>query len=201
MKIPVIIFFVFTMLYAKSQKNATIDPGQIAPAISLTNVDNKKISLDDYPSAKGFIIIFTCNTCPYAKAYEQRIIELNQKYTPLGFPVIAINPNDPGFSPGDSFEKMKQRAKSQNYNFPYLFDEGQVVTKLYGAKKTPHVFIVIRSVNNNIVQYTGAIDNDTQNKNPGKIKYVEDAIGALLRNEKPATTITKAIGCSVKYRN
>src|SRR5258706_13459566 len=82
----------------------TIIPGKPAPVIKLKNVDNKFVSFDDYQSAKGFIVVFTCNTCPYSRRYEQRIIDLNNKYAPLGFPVIAVNPNDPVSSPGDSFE-------------------------------------------------------------------------------------------------
>jgi thiol-disulfide isomerase/thioredoxin len=157
------------------------------------------VSFKDYPSAKGFIVIFTCNTCPYSKAYEQRIIELDKKYAPLGFPVIAINPNDPEASPGDSFEKMNERAKSGKYTFPYLYDEGQAITTLYVPKSTPHVFVVSKTAQGNVIEYTGAIDNDTQNTNPDKIKYVEDAVSALLNNKKPAVSVTKAIGCRIKW--
>ena len=184
---------------AKAQ-TTTITPGKIAPDIKLMNVDDKWVSFNDYPSAKGFIVVFTCNTCPYSKAYEQRIIELNNKYTPLGFPVIAVNPNDPGASPGDSFAKMKKQAISGKYTFPYLYDDGQVITTLYGAKNTPHVFVVKKGENGSTVEYTGAIDNDTQNNNPDKIRFVEDAVSAVLKNEKPATSVTKAIGCTVRLK-
>jgi peroxiredoxin len=179
---------------------ATLAPGKIAPGIQLVGVDNKTVSLNDYPNAKGFIIVFTCNTCPYAKAYEKRIIALNDMYAPAGFPVIAINPNDPAVSPGDSFEKMKALAQSHNYSFPYLFDEGQVVTAQYGARNTPHVFVIAKSNNNWMIEYVGAIDSDTPDTDPAKTKYVEDAVNALLKNEKPAMSSTKAIGCSVKWK-
>ena len=193
------ICFALFCFFANAQVT-TIAPGKIAPEIKLPGVDDKVVSFNDYPSAKGFIVIFTCNTCPYSKAYEQRIIELNSKYASLGFPVIAINPNDPEASPGDSFAKMKERAKSSKYNFPYLYDEGQIVTTLYGAKNTPHVFVVRKTAGGNVIVYTGAIDNDTQNTNPGKIKYVEDAISALLNNKEPTITVTKAIGCRVSWK-
>jgi len=178
----------------------TIAPGEIAPDIKLLNVDDKIVSFNNYPDAKGFIVVFICNTCPYSKAYEQRIIELNGKYSLLGFPVIAINPNDPGSSPGDSFEKMKERARSSQYTFPYLYDEGQVVTKLYGPKSTPTVFVISKTNRGNIIEYSGAIDNDTPNSNPDKTKYVEEAVSSILKNGKPKVTVTKAIGCRISWK-
>ena len=97
--------------------------GDVATGFKLKNVDNKLVSLSDYKDAKGFIVIFTCNHCPYAKAYEGRIMGLNHKYASKGYPVIAINPNDPKVEPQDSFEGMQQRAKEKGFTFPYLFDE------------------------------------------------------------------------------
>lgn len=199
MKIYFTIAALLFVLFATAQQ-ATLMPGGIAPDITLKNVDGKKLSLKDYPGAKGFIIVFTCNTCPYAKAYEQRIIALNNKYTLLGFPVIAVNPNDPIISPGDSFEKMKALVKAHRFTFPYLYDDGQLVTTQYGAKNTPHVFVLSKNNNNLLIEYVGAIDNDTQDTNPAKIKYVEDAIGALLKNNKPAISFTRAIGCGVRWK-
>jgi len=178
----------------------TIKPGTIAPDIKLMNVNDKIVSFTDYPSAKGFIVVFTCNTCPYSKAYEQRIIQLNNKYAALGFPVIAVDPNDPVESPGDSFSEMKKHAVSSKFTFPYLYDEGQVVTRAYGARNTPHVFIISKTEQGNIIEYTGAIDNDTQNANADKTKYVEDAVTALLNNSEPTIKITKAIGCRISWK-
>jgi len=181
-------------------QNKTIAPGKTAPLIKLKNVDDKTVSFDDYPSAYGFVVIFICNTCPYSKAYEQRIIDLDKKYSLQHFPIIAVNPSDPVLSPGDSFIKMKEHAKSRHYTFPYLYDEGQVITNLYGARTTPHVFVISKNAGSYTVEYTGAIDNDTQNNNPDKINYVEDAIAALLNNKKPAVTVTRAIGCSISRK-
>jgi len=199
MKQLLIFSFIFLSVFSKAQIN-TIAPGQPAPDFSLKNVDGKMVSLKDYPAAKGFIIVFTCNPCPYAKAYEQRIIDLNNKYTRLGYPVIAINPNDKNLSPGDSFESMQERAKEKKYPFPYLYDEGQVATNQYGARNTPQIFLVRKTPAGNIVAYTGAIDNDTENANPEKIKYVELAVASLEDNKTPAVTVTKAIGCTVKRK-
>lgn len=199
MKNSLIMFFALACFVAKAQVT-TIAPGQSAPDFKLNNVDNKEISFNSYPKAKGFIIVFTCNTCPYAKLYEQRIIDINDKYAALGYPVIAINPNDPELSKGDSFDKMKELAKSKNYQFPYLFDDGQVVTNLYGARNTPHLFVISKTANDNKIIYTGAIDNDPENTNPDKKKYVEDAISAVLKDDQPAVNATKAIGCSVRRK-
>lgn len=185
---------------ATAQVN-TITPGQAAPGFSLKNVDGKEVSFASFPKAKGYIVVFTCNTCPYAKRYEQRIVELNEKFTPLGYPVIAINPNDPDVSEGDSFEEMKALAGSKQYKFPYLYDAGQVVANQYGARNTPQVFLVAKTGAGNVIAYTGAIDNDPQDVNAGKTKYVEEAIAALQKNEKPAVATTKAIGCTVKRKS
>lgn len=188
---------IFSGLIASSQ---TLTPGQKAPDFNLKNVDGKEVSFKNYPDAKGYIVVFTCNTCPYAKAYEKRIMALDKKYAPLGYPVIAINPNDPEASPADSYDKMQELAKSKNYSFPYLFDAGQVTTDAYGAKATPHIFLVAKTKEGNIVKYTGAVDNDTEDSDAGKTKYVEQVIAALMKNETPPFTVTRAIGCTVKRK-
>ena len=162
----------------------------------LKNIDDEFVSLSDYDDAKGFIIIFTCNTCPYSVANEDRIINLNDKYEELGFPVIAINPNDPAAVPDDSFKKMKIRADEKEFNFPYLLDVGQKVYPKFGATKTPHVYIVTK--NDMKVQYIGAIDNSSRNPDAVTEKYVENAVDALLAGEKIEKTETRAIGCSIK---
>lgn len=163
---------------------------------SLKNIDDKMVSLLDYKKAKGFIIIFTCNTCPYSVANEDRINALDAKYKSLGFPVIAINPNDPAARPDDSFEDMKVRADEKGFTFPYLFDEGQKVYPKFGATKTPHVYIVTKKTMK--VEYIGAIDNSSRNEKNVTEKYVENAVDALLASKKVEKTETRAIGCSIK---
>ncbi len=199
MKKFITIIFIFLTFYAKAQIT-TLTPGQPAPDFKLKDVNNKEVSFTSYPKAKGFIIVFTCNTCPYAKAYEQRIIDLDKKYAPLDYPVIAINSNDPEVSKGDSFDKMQEVANAKQYPFQYLFDNGQVITNLYGAKNTPHLFIVSKSAKGSTIEYTGAIDNDTEGTNADRTKYVEQAIASLWKNEKPAVVSTKAIGCTVRRK-
>ncbi len=176
----------------------TLEPGDNAPGFNLKNVDGQMVSPEHYPGAKGFIVVFTANTCPFAIAYEDRLIALGKKYNSKGYPVIAINPNPPDLSSDDSFEKMQDKAKTKGFSFPYLFDEGQKVTNQYGAKVTPHIFLLKKEGSQLKVVYTGAIDNDTQNVNPDKTLYVEDAIAALEAGKEIQVLTTKAIGCTVK---
>ena len=178
----------------------TLQPGDTAPDIRLLSINDKVISFDDYPSAKGFVVVFFAEGCPYSKAYEQRIANLNEKYSSAGLPVIMINPNDSACSPEDAFSQMKKHAASFNYTFPYLYDERQTVTSAYGPKSTPYVFVISKTSAGNIIAYAGAIDNDTRNSDPSKHKYVEDAITALINNQKPIVTTTKSIGCSICWR-
>src|SRR2546428_3342237 len=107
--------------------------GDNATDFKLKNVNGKTVSMSDYKSAKGFIVVFTCNHCPYAKAYESRIMQLDKQFVGKGYPVIAINSNDPAAYPEDSFDNMKKRSTEKNYTFPYLLDESQDIAKAYGA--------------------------------------------------------------------
>lgn len=170
--------------------------GDTIEDFSLKNIDDKMVKLSDYKKAKGFIIIFTCNMCPYSLANEDRINALDAKYKSKGFPVIAINPNDPKASKGDGFEDMKVRAKSKGFTFPYLFDEGQKVYPKFGASKTPHVYIVNKKSMK--VEYIGAIDNSSKDPSAVSEKYVENAVDALLAGKKIEKIETKAIGCTIK---
>lgn len=172
--------------------------GDKATDFELKNVDGKMVSLSDYKDAKGFLVIFTCNHCPYAVAYEDRIIALDAKYKSQGVPVIAINPNNPEVQPQDSFEKMKIRAKEKGFTFPYLLDDGQKIYPQYGASRTPHVFLLEKTDKGYIVKYIGAIDDNYQNADAVETKYVEDAVDAMLKGEKIPIETTKAIGCSIK---
>lgn len=198
-KIILLLALAFSAFIAQAQ-TATLKAGDTAPDFKLKNVNNKEVSFASFPKAKGFIIVFTCNTCPYAVGYEQRIIDLDKKFSSQGYPVIAINPNDPEASKADAFDKMQDLAKQKKYPFPYLFDAGQKVTDAYGAKHTPHIFIVSKTAKGNVIEYVGAIDNDPEGTKAEKIKYAEDAIAALKGNQKPAVTQTKEIGCSVKRK-
>ena len=174
--------------------------GDKATDFSLKNIDGHIISLKDFKDAKGFIIIFTCNHCPFSVAYEDRIIALDKKYKQVGFPVIAINPNDSTVVPSDSYSNMIVRAEEKNFPFPYLLDADQSITAAYGATRTPHVFLLQKKSGKLIVRYIGAIDDNYEEPQNVTKHYLSDAIDALLDNKKPNPDFTKAIGCSIKYQ-
>lgn len=171
--------------------------GDKATDFKLKSVDGKMYSMADYKDAKGFIVVFTCNHCPFAVKYEDRIVALAKKYKPLGYELIAINPNDPAAQPEDSFDLMKVRAKEKGFTFPYLFDEGQKIYPQYGATKTPHVFLLDKSLT---VKYIGAIDDNVDDAAAVKEHYLENAIAALEKNQEANPSMTKAIGCSIKVK-
>jgi len=172
--------------------------GDVATDFSLPNIDGEMVSLSDYDDAKGFIVIFTCNTCPYSITYEDRINALDAKYKYKGYPVIAINPNDPAAKDGEELSDMKQRGEDKDFTFPYLQDKGQKVYPKFGATRTPHVFILEKKDKGNVVQYIGAIDDSSRNRDKVEHYYVEDAVDALLAGQLPKVSTTKAIGCSIK---
>lgn len=172
--------------------------GDTATDFNLKNVDGKMVSLKGMKDAKGYIVVFTCNHCPYAVAYEDRIIALNNKYKKLGYPVVAINPNNPEKQKDDSFAKMQERAKEKKFSFPYLLDDGQKIYPQYGATKTPHVYVLQKTKKGNVVKYIGAIDDNYEDEAAVKQKYVENAVDALLKGKDVPVKETKAIGCSIK---
>lgn len=178
--------------------SAGYEVGDIATDFKLKNIDGNMVSLADYKDAKGYIVVFTCNTCPYAVLYEDRIIALDKKYADKGFPVVAIMPNNPSVQPGDSMEAMKARAASKGFTFPYLFDDGQKIYPQYGATKTPHVYLLEKTKNGNVVRYIGAIDDNYKDADAVNTKYVEEAVDALIGGKEIKETKTRAIGCSIK---
>ena len=203
-----ILLLVLTIgLYAFTSPEIIIEPevkgvsvGDKAPEFNLKNIDGKSYSFENIMDAngnkpKGYIVVFTCNTCPYAVANEQRLIDLHNTYAPKGYPVVAIQPNDPALQPGDSFEAMKNNAKEKGFPFLYLFDEGQEIFPKYGATKTPEVYLVDAK---RIIRYHGAIDDSPRNPSGVDEKFVEDAIMAIDAGKDPAKTATKAIGCGIK---
>ncbi len=181
--------------------NAGLKPGDKAVEFSLKNVDGKTVSLTDYNDQKGLIVVFTCNPCPYAKAYEERIIQLHETFAGKGFPVVAINPNDDQISPEDTFDKMKARAEEKEYPFPYLKDESQEIYKAYGATRTPHIFLLQKAGGSFKVAYVGTIDDNAMDASSVNKKFLESAISALLEGSEPDPSLTKAIGCTIKTKS
>jgi len=174
------------------------DINDIATDFKLENIDGNMVSMADYNEAKGFIVIFTCNTCPYAVAYEDRVETLNKKYADKGYPVIGIMPNNTDVKPGDSMEAMQARAKAKGFTFPYLMDKGQKIYPQYGATKTPHIYILQKTKKGLQVKYIGAIDDNYQDASAVTKTYAEDAVNALLEGNEVPEAKTRAIGCSIK---
>lgn len=190
-----LLFVVAVSASAFTVLNEGYEIGDKASDFELMNIDGKMTSLEDYTDAKGFIVTFTCNHCPYAVMYEDRLIALHNKFAPLGYPVVAINPNDPKVQPEDSYVAMKERATEKAFPFAYLLDEGQSVYPMYGATKTPHVFVLDKDL---IVRYIGAIDDNPQHDFDVEVRYVANAVEALINGGRPDPEKTRAIGCSIK---
>ena len=203
-----IILLLFAPALSKSaqQKIETLEIGQQAPDFNLPGVDGRNYCLADFAEVKILVVVFTCNHCPTAQAYEDRIIKLTSDYKNKGVAVVAISPNDPeavrldelGYSDmSDTFEEMKIRTKDKGYNFPYLYDgKTQAVTMAYGAVATPHLFIFDGQRK---LRYTGRFDDSE--KQPKQIKSNDaiNAIEAILAGKKVPVEKTMAFGCSVKW--
>ena len=172
--------------------------GDLVEDFKLLNVDGSYVSMADYPDAKGIIVIFSCNHCPFVVAYEDRMIELHNKFAPQGFPIIAINPNDPVAQPQDSYELMQVRAKEKGFPFAYVFDDGQKVYPRFGATRTPEVYLLQRVPEGFRLVYTGAIDDNHRDASAVEEHFLVDAIHAVMNGEKPDPHTTRAIGCTIK---
>ena len=176
--------------------------GDLIDNFSLRNIDGEMLDIDSYIDslgAKGAVVIFTCNTCPYAVATEDRIIALDKKYKTKGYPVIAINPNVPKVAE-DSFKKMKKRAKDRGFSFPYLADETQEIARTFGATRTPHVFILHREQPQKLrIRYIGAFDDNPLSAEEVEATYTATALDELLADRPLSKTEVKAIGCSIKW--
>ncbi|MEL6625994.1 MAG: thioredoxin family protein [Bacteroidota bacterium] len=197
MKKLLMVFFLLGAIAAQAQVGYNI--GDVAADFSLKNIDDKMMSLADMEDAKGFVVVFTCNHCPYSKLYEDRIVAIDKKYKAKGFPVIAINPNDPETYPEDSFDNMKKRAKNKGFTFPYLWDETQEIARTYGAERTPHVYLLNKVEGKLKVAYIGAIDDNARNQDDVEDRFLENAIDALLSGKKIDEPYTRAIGCTIKW--
>jgi peroxiredoxin len=190
-------------LGASTAQGDEIAIGAAAPAFELQGTDGKKHSLAQITSAHGevpapgaTVVVFTCNACPYAKAYEPVLIDLAKKFADRGVAWVLINPNDPKIQPDDSFEKMVVRAKEKSYPFPYLFDATQETARAYGASRTPHVFLLDSK---RVVRYRGRID-DNQDREQVKTHDLVDAVEAVLAGREVANNSTKAFGCTIKWK-
>jgi peroxiredoxin len=167
-----------------------------APDFSLKGTDGKTYSLAGFKDAKALVVVFSCNHCPYVKAYEGRMIALQKDYAAKGVRFVAINSNDDTGYPDDSFENMVKRAKERGFNFPYLRDDTQQVARAYGATHTPHLFVFGPDRR---LAYTGKIDDNWENPSAVKQQYLRDALDAIVAGKAPPKPETFAIGCTIKW--
>jgi peroxiredoxin len=175
----------------------TLKIGSSAPDFNLIGVDGKKYSLSSFKDKKVLIVIFSCNHCPYVKAYEGRIKSIQQDYLDKGVNVVAINSNEDVGYPEDSFDEMKKRAKAENFNFPYLRDEDQSVARVYDATHTPEIFLFDK---NRKLAFHGKIDDNWQEPNKVQNKYLRNALDELIDGKEISVPETFTIGCTIKWK-
>ena len=188
-----------TLLISFNLQAKELDLGSKIPLedIKMLDISGKKISLDNVKGENGLLVIFSCNTCPWVIKWEDRYVELAEKYKPKGIGVIAINSNETTFKSSDSMDKMKEHAKDNNYNFFYAMDEGSKLAREFGASKTPHVFLFDK---NDQLVYRGAVDDNPKKARKVKKPYVADAIDAMLSGNDIKYASTKALGCGIKFK-
>ncbi len=174
-----------------------LTPGATAVSFSLPGVDGNTYSLADYGDKNAVVVVFTCNHCPWAQAWEDRINQIQVDYGGKGVQVLAINANDSVSHPGDSFDKMKERAAEKGYKIPYLHDESQDVARAYGAERTPEVFLFDGSGN---LQYHGAVDDNGEDPAAVQSAYLREALDAVLAGKSPVTQQTPPKGCTIKWK-
>ena len=181
------------VLAAAGCEAAKLNPGEAAPDWSgIPGTDGKPHGLSDYRDAKLLVLVFTCNHCPVARGYEDRLVALQADYQPKGVQVVAVNVSN---IPADRMEPMKERAESKRFNFPYLYDASQKIGRDYGADRTPHVFVLDP---NRKIAYVGAIDDNLDAKNV-KTHYLRDALDSLLAGKAPPKAVTQQFGCGIQY--
>lgn len=171
--------------------------GDKAIPFKLRGVDDQDHSLSDYAGKSGVSVIFSCNHCPYVRAWEDRMVNIQADYAGKGIQLIAINANDASKYPEDSFSKMKERARDKGFNFPYLRDETQMTARAYGAERTPEVFLFDRDLT---LRYHGAVDDNYDDPRAVKDHYLRNAIDFMLAGSEPKRPETKPVGCTVKWK-
>jgi hypothetical protein len=178
---------------------AALELGEAAPmrTVKMKNIDGSELSLADSVGPKGLLVVFTCNHCPWARAWEDRLVALGNSYQGKGIGVVAVNSNDPAEFPEDGWEQMQARAKSKGYGFPYVVDATSGVARAFGASKTPEAYLFDREGR---LVYTGAIDDNA--RDPGAVRepYLKNALDAVVAGAPVRQPTTKALGCSIKLR-
>jgi len=188
------------VLVAVAAQAWALELGAVAPKsdVKLKNVDGKELSLADVKGAKGTLVIFSCNHCPFVVAWEERIAKLGNEFLKKGVGVIQINSNDPAKAAGDSFEGMQKRAKERGFEFPYVVDADSGIARAFGATRTPEIYLFDAAGK---LVYHGTIDDNHKDAAAAKEHYLKDALDALVAGKEISTKTTKAVGCTIKFRS
>jgi peroxiredoxin len=173
--------------------------GDVAPKsdVKLKNVDGKETSIAAVRGAKGTLVVFSCNACPWAKAWESRIVELGNSYSKKGIGVIVINSNDPAVNAEDGFDVMVQRAKDRKMTYPYAVDGTSEIARAFGATRTPEAFLFDRDGK---LVYHGTVDDNAKEPQKVEKRWLKDALDAAIAGKPVPVAETKALGCSIKFR-
>ena len=191
--ISIILIGCLTILSAKE-----LDLGSILPLgdIKMADISGKDISLNDAKGKNGLLVIFSCNTCPWVIAWEDRYVELAETYKDKGVGIVAINSNEKQFETVDSMKEMQAHAKEQGYNFYYTMDNGSKLASEFGATRTPHIYLFDKK---DKLVYRGAIDDNARKPDKVENTYLADAIDNMLAGNTIDPTATKALGCAIKF--
>jgi peroxiredoxin len=176
---------------------ANLKTGDKAISFELPGVDDRRHALEDYADKEAVAVVFTCNHCPYARAWEDRLIDIQADYAARGVQLLAISANDAKRYPADSFPRMKERSDQKGFNFPYLYDESQEVARAYGAQRTPEIFLFDKDAT---LRYHGTVDDNYEDPKAVRSHYFIDALEAVLEDREPATAETAPVGCTIKWK-
>ena len=188
------------LLIGLGSLNMTLPETKTIKDFSLQNVDGKIVSTTDFKESKGFVVVFTCIHCPFAKLYHDRLNQLNAKYSKLHVPLLLINSSDTIMFANENLPNMAKVAKEKKYSFPYLFDPSQQVAKYFKAEKTPHAFVIWKERNEWVIKYSGAIDDNGAHPDLVKTPYVANAVDELLAGKRVRVKDGYSIGCAIHYR-
>lgn len=193
--------FLFVLLSALMLLAAGRKKERVVDDFSLLNVDGRIVTLADFPDARGFVIVFTCNHCPFAKLYPPRFNAYFEKYAVQGVPLIAISSTDTVMYEDDTFSRMRAKATAEHFLFPYVRDANQTVAKNFDAQKTPHAFVIWKERGKWVVKYNGAFDDNGANPDKVQEPYVVNAVDALLAGRSVGVAETASIGCQIYFRD
>lgn len=186
--------------YSQAQAIKGYNLGDAVADFQLKSVDGRTLALADYKNQKGLIVVFTSNHCPFSRAYEDRLMELDRKFSPQGYPVLAVMANDPIAYDEDSFENMKARAQTKSYPYPYALDITQSTARAFGATRLPEVYVLKQNAGQFILEYKGAVDDNPQDADSVQRRYIDEAVRSLLADRPVQSPITKPIGCGIKWK-